>query len=67
MNYLLYYWDKYTAWLDFSWFITRPQKKIGDNNNTEEQEEPPVYTPLLDEPININNDSLKYNDPLLRL
>ena len=25
MNILLYYLDKFTAWLDFSWLITRPK------------------------------------------
>ena len=24
---LLYYFDKFTAWLDFSWLITRPNKE----------------------------------------
>ncbi len=24
MNILLYYLDKFTAWLDFSWLVTRP-------------------------------------------
>ena len=24
MNILLFYFDKFTAWLDFSWLITRP-------------------------------------------
>lgn len=23
---LLYYFDKFTAWLDFSWIVTRPNK-----------------------------------------
>lgn len=26
MNILLYYFDKLTAWLDFSWFITKEEK-----------------------------------------
>ena len=24
---LLYYFDKFTAWLDFSWLVTRPNKE----------------------------------------
>jgi hypothetical protein len=39
MNIFLYYLDKFTAWLDFSWLVTSP-KKI---------DEPPPYAvdPLL--------------------
>jgi hypothetical protein len=41
MNIFLYYLDKFTAWLDFSWLVTLP-KKI-------EADEPPPYAvdPLL--------------------
>ena len=28
---LLYYFDKFTAWLDFSWLITRPNKEPINN------------------------------------
>ena len=45
MNIFLYYLDKWTAWLDFSWFITRPSKIAINNDN----DEPPGYLsdPLL--------------------
>ena len=46
MNIFLYYLDKWTAWLDFSWLITPPKKTI---NETEWYEDDPhSYTePLL--------------------
>jgi len=31
---LLYYFDKFTAWLDFSWLITRPNKEPINNAPT---------------------------------
>ena len=45
MNIFLYYFDKWTAWLDFSWLITRPNKSSINNDN----DEPPGYLsdPLL--------------------
>ncbi len=44
MNILLYYLDKCTAWLDFSWFITRPKPPSYTINDS-----PPHYSydPLL--------------------
>jgi hypothetical protein len=46
MNIFLYYFDKWTAWLDFSWLITRPPRTA--INNTDD-DEPPGYLsdPLL--------------------
>jgi hypothetical protein len=43
MNRFLYYFDKFTAWLDFSWLVTRPRKT---NINTTEwyEDEPPYET-----------------------
>jgi hypothetical protein len=46
MNIFLYYLDKWTAWLDFSWLLTRPKK----TTTTEwYEDEPPSYAsdPLL--------------------
>jgi hypothetical protein len=31
---LLFYFDKFTAWLDFSWLITRPNKEPINNAPT---------------------------------
>jgi hypothetical protein len=42
MNIFLYYLDKWTAWLDFSWLITRSRKNT--INSTEwYEDEPPAY------------------------
>jgi hypothetical protein len=48
MNIFLYYLDKWTAWLDFSWLITRPPKNA-INNSEWPNDEPPGYLsdPLL--------------------
>jgi hypothetical protein len=27
MNWFLYYFDKWTSWLDFSWLVTIPKKE----------------------------------------
>ena len=35
---LLYYFDRFTAWLDFSWLVTRPNKKPINK--------PPVYSAI---------------------
>ena len=35
---LLYYFDKFTAWLDFSWLVTRPNKATINK--------PPVYSAI---------------------
>ena len=47
MNIFLYYLDKWTAWLDFSWLLTRPKKTIIETEWYED--EPPSYAsdPLL--------------------
>ena len=54
MNTLLFYFDKFTAWLDFSWLITRPSTmpptyKENMNSNNIINEQPPNYAadPLL--------------------
>jgi len=52
MNIILYYLDKFTAWLDFSWFITKKNKSTINDD----------YTPLLDD----ENKNIDYDDPLLR-
>ena len=31
MNLFLYYLDKFTAWLDFSWLVTLPKKIAVDD------------------------------------
>ena len=48
MNIFLYYLDKWTAWLDFSWLITRPRKTTIHSTEWYE-DEPPAYAsdPLL--------------------
>ena len=48
MNVFLFYLDKWTAWLDFSWLITRTRKK---SINTEWYEDEPsgCTDPLLRE------------------
>jgi len=42
---LLYYFDKLTAWLDFSWLVTVPEKPpmYYKNNNNEDDDDPPNY------------------------
>ncbi len=48
MNIFLYYFDKWTAWLDFSWLITHPKKKYNINSTEWYEDEPPHYIePLL--------------------
>jgi|LakMenEpi03Aug12_release.lakeMendotaPanAssembly.Ray.scaffolds.fasta_scaffold1860625_2 hypothetical protein len=56
MNIILYYLDKFTAWLDFSWFITKKNSVIINDDY------PPNYTPLVDD----ENKNINYDDPLLR-
>ncbi len=54
MNILLYYLDKFTSWLDFSWLITKPKAAVV-------AAPPPVY-------INrVNNDYNSIHEPLLRM
>jgi hypothetical protein len=65
MNIILYYLDKFTAWLDFSWFITKPIKKNNATvniNNDINDDDPPNYTPLVGD----ENKNIDYDDPLLR-
>ena len=57
MNIILYYLDKFTAWLDFSWFITKK-----NNATTINDDDPPNYTPLVGD----ENKNIDYDDPLLR-
>ena len=56
MNIILYYLDKFTTWLDFSWFITKKNSAIVNVNiNNINDDYPPNYTPLVDdENKNIN-------------
>lgn len=63
MNIILYYLDKFTAWLDFSWFITKKNSAIVNVNiNNINDDYPPNYTPLVDD----ENKNINYDDPLLR-
>ena len=43
MKGFLYYFDKFTSWLDFSWLISKPQPKKYSNFN----HSPPLLEPLL--------------------
>lgn len=38
MDKFLYYFDKWTAWLDFSWLITRP-REINSNKIEPDEEQ----------------------------
>ena len=50
MNIFLYYLDKMTAWLDFSWFITLPKKEKKVNSDDWVYEGwPYAIDPLLDQ------------------
>jgi hypothetical protein len=55
MKSFLYYFDKLTAWLDFSWLITIPKKQthIQGTSSVVQFESPPsyVYTDPLLEPL----------------
>ena len=46
MNRFLYYFDKWTAWLDFSWLLMTPKKQ----NIREYDDEPTSYEPTSYEP-----------------
>lgn len=52
MNTFLYYFDKFTKWLDFSWLVTIPKKyKEGREEKEENIDTSPynfLYDPLLD-------------------
>lgn len=52
MNTFLYYFDKLTKWLDFSWLVTIPKKYREEREEKEEDIDPPpykfLYDPLLD-------------------
>ena len=52
MNTFLYYFDKFTQWLDFSWLVTIPKKYKERKEEKEEDIDPPQYKflcdPLLD-------------------
>lgn len=50
---ILYYFDKFTAWLDFSWMVTNNKKKgtseveqINNSDVTTTEPPPPSYTRL---------------------
>jgi hypothetical protein len=45
MNTFLYYFDKWTAWLDFSWLLTLPKNRSA--RDWCQDEPPPLYEPLL--------------------
>jgi hypothetical protein len=54
MKSFLYYFDKLTSWLDFSWLITIPKKqtRIQDASSAQIQSSPAyVYTDPLLEPL----------------
>jgi hypothetical protein len=61
-NTLLYYFDYFTSWLDFSWFITLPKRKDAINDL------PPCYKEQEDKRDIKEEDkiSIKYYDVLLR-
>jgi len=56
MNIILYYLDKMTAWLDFSWFIKKENERKADDWVYEGW--PYAIDPLLD------TEPLLYNNPL---
>lgn len=47
MNKFLYYFDKWTAWLDFSWLLTRSKRRNINQTEWYEDEPPSLYEPLL--------------------
>ena len=62
MNIFLYYFDKITAWLDFSWLINSPKYRTNANANANANakvNDPPPYE---------NENEEEYIcDPLLRI
>jgi hypothetical protein len=57
MKSFMYYFDKLTSWLDFSWLITIPKKQrhIQDASSVENDSPPPYrYREPLLEPLLMN-------------
>lgn len=57
MNIFMYYFDKLTSWLDFSWLITIPRKETNiqnmniQNMNSDQNNYPPPYEESFLEPL----------------
>ena len=64
MSKILYYFDKWTAWLDFSWMITKPKKTTTEPSAPP----PPAYNegPYVDIERYATAPSRYEYDPLLR-
>jgi hypothetical protein len=69
MSKILYYFDKWTAWLDFSWIITKPKKPTTDPTREPSSPPPPVYNegPYVDIERYATAPPRYDYDPLLRL
>jgi hypothetical protein len=48
MKSFLYYFDKLTAWLDFSWLLITPKKETHIQISTSDKNDYPYKDPLLD-------------------
>ena len=47
MNPFLYYFDKWTAWLDFSWLVKKADADT-DTNAENDNDDPPRYSRFVD-------------------
>lgn len=52
MNKFIYYFDKLTSWLDFSWLITIPKKETHIQILTSDKNDYPYKDPLLEPLLN---------------
>ena len=64
MNIFLYYFDKITAWLDFSWLLNSPKYRTNANDNANANANAKVNDPP---PYENENEEEYICDPLLRI
>jgi hypothetical protein len=70
MNIILYYLDKLTNWLDFSWLITRGKRAYADDKNNDKNNDNNNDNNDASLRKKINYDSRYdscYDEPLLRV